>query len=57
LKNIKVSIPNKNYDIKIESGLFGKIGELIKDIYGGVKFSSLLIEILMSFTGKSLILI
>ena len=32
-----MNIPDKNYEIKIENGLFHKIGEMIKDIYGGKK--------------------
>ena len=37
MKNIVVNIPSKEYEIKIENGLFNKIGEIIKDIYGGSK--------------------
>jgi len=35
MKNLKVNIPDKNYEIKIENGLFHKVGEMIKDIYEG----------------------
>jgi len=37
MKNLKVNIPDKNYEIKIENGLFHKVGEMIKDIYEGNK--------------------
>ncbi|MBC8062884.1 MAG: 3-dehydroquinate synthase [Clostridiaceae bacterium] len=37
MKNIKVNIPDKNYEIKIENGCLNKIGEMIKNIYDGKK--------------------
>jgi len=54
LKNIKVNIPDKNYEIKIEKGLFNKIGEMIKNIYGGNKLFIITDKNLQKLYGEKL---
>lgn len=39
MKNLKVNIPGKEYNIYIQNGLIDKSGEMIKEVYGGEKIA------------------
>lgn len=39
MKNLKVNIPGKEYNIYIQNGLIDKSGEMIKEVFGGEKIA------------------